>query len=203
MIIGKWNKSVILSYIGLMFSITSVYLVIKGIDIKYSLVCLIVAGVCDLFDGTVARMCKRTEEEKNFGIELDSLIDVFNFIAVPIVLFISLKLVTIYHLVLYFIYAITGIARLAYFNITTEDNNKSVKYYTGLPVTFAALLFPIFYLLSYKINTNIFEILYAILMLIISILYIVKIKIPKPGLKVSIGLLILAIAVSCIYLFVV
>ena len=82
--LGKWNKSVILSYIGLSFSVLGVFLIFKGLDTKYSIVCFMYAGICDLFDGTVARRCKRTKEEKKFGIELDSLIDVFNFVAFPI-----------------------------------------------------------------------------------------------------------------------
>ena len=200
--IGKWNKSVILSYIGLCFSVLGIYLAISNNNIKYSLVCLMVAGVCDLFDGTIARMCKRTKEEKFFGIELDSLIDVFNFISFPIVIFISLGLNKIYYLPIYFLYSIFAIARLAHFNITVENNNKPVKYYEGLPVTYAALIFPIVYLLSFIIKDKIFNIIYILTMLIVSILFIIRIKIPKPKLKSSILLLLLAILVSILYLFI-
>ena len=69
--IGKWNKSVILTYIGLTISVLGIMLVLFDVDLKYVMICLIVAGICDLFDGTVARRCKRTKEEKEFGIELD------------------------------------------------------------------------------------------------------------------------------------
>ena len=43
-----------------------------------------------MFDGKVARMCKRTEEEKQFGIQIDSLADTINFIALPVVIMLSL-----------------------------------------------------------------------------------------------------------------
>ena len=33
--IGKWNKSVILSYIGLSFSILGMFLIFKGYELKY------------------------------------------------------------------------------------------------------------------------------------------------------------------------
>ena len=62
--LGKWNKSVILSYIGLSFSVLGVFLIFKGLDTKYSIVCFMYAGICDLFDGQIARKCKRTEQEK-------------------------------------------------------------------------------------------------------------------------------------------
>ncbi|QQS18413.1 CDP-alcohol phosphatidyltransferase family protein [Candidatus Saccharibacteria bacterium] len=32
--------------------------------VSYGFVCLMIAGICDIFDGTVARHCKRTEDEK-------------------------------------------------------------------------------------------------------------------------------------------
>ena len=75
MIIGKWNKSVILTYFGMISALAGIFLAFTQENINYPMACLMAAGVCDLFDGTVARMCKRTEEEKAFGIELDSLIN--------------------------------------------------------------------------------------------------------------------------------
>ena len=84
MVIGKWNKSVILTYAGLLVAVLGIFLAFTQEKINYAFCCLMVAGVCDLFDGMVARRCKRTEEEKMFGIELDSLVDVVSFIALPI-----------------------------------------------------------------------------------------------------------------------
>lgn len=200
--IGKWNKSVILSYIGLLFALLGMALALKGFDIKYALVCLIVAGLCDTFDGTVARRCKRTKEEKAFGIELDALIDVFNFVALPLVICMTMGLKTKYHLIIYAIYTIFAIARLAYFNITLEDDSKAIKYYTGLPVTYAAFFLPVFYLLSYVIDKNIFNYVYTGMMLFIALWYILKVKVPKPNLIASIFFLLLGIVVSILYLFV-
>ena len=200
--IGKWNKSVILSYIGLLFALLGMALALKGFDIKYALVCLIVSGLCDTFDGTVARRCKRTKEEKAFGIELDALIDVFNFVAFPLVICMTMGLKTKYHLIIYGIYTIFAIARLAYFNITLEDDSKAIKYYTGLPVTYAAFFLPVFYLLSYVIDKNIFNYIYSGMMLFIALWYILKVKVPKPNLIASVFFLLLGIVVSILYLFV-
>lgn len=200
--IGKWNKSVILTYIGLSLSIFGIYLLSIDAEIKYVLVCLMISGICDLFDGTIARMCKRTESEKLFGIELDSLVDVFSFVAFPIILLLSIGINEIYCIPVYIIYMIFGIARLAHFNITTEDINKPRKYYEGLPVTFSAIIFPLVYLLSYVLEEKIFNMIYLLTALIVGILFIVKIKIPKPKLKLSILLLLSAIIMSVLYLVV-
>ena len=165
MILGKWNKSVILSYIGLLFSIMGIYFSIRS-QIHYAVVCMMLSGVCDLFDGTVARRCKRTKDEKQFGIELDSLIDVFNFIAFPIVFFYMIGYQEWYCIFLFGCYGICGIARLAHFNMIVENDNKPVPYYHGLPVTYAALIFPLAYLLSYCLSSLFFIILFAFIIFI-------------------------------------
>lgn len=200
--IGKWNKSVILTYIGLTLSIVGIILVLFGIDLKYVMICLMAAGICDLFDGTVARRCKRTKEEKEFGIELDSLVDVMSFIALPLVILFSINSSLLF-IPLGIIYSIFAIARLAYFNIKTADSEKTIKSYIGLPVTYAALIFPLVFLLSYLVKNNLFIIIYNIITLIVSILFILKIKVPKPRLVSSVILLLTAIIVTIIYIFVV
>ena len=182
MFIGKWNKSVILTYMGLAISIFGIFMCFNNNEnsVNLAISCLIIAGICDLFDGQLARKCKRTEQEKNFGIELDSLVDTIDFIALPIAIFLKLQMNEWYHFLIIAIFAICGIARLAHFNITIEDNSKPVKYYTGLPVTYTALIFPTFYLLKYIMPLNIFSIIYTLLILFVAILNIVNIKIKKP-----------------------
>ena len=199
--IGKWNKSVILTYVGLILSTLGLIFVTSGIDIKYGMICLMLAGICDLFDGTVARRCKRTKEEKEFGIELDSLVDVMSFIALPIVILSKINKSIIY-LPIAIIYVIFAVARLAYFNIKTADSEKAIKSYIGLPVTYAALIFPLVFLLFYLLKNNTFIILYNIITLMVAVLFILKINVPKPRLVSSIILLLTAIVVTIIYLFV-
>ena len=201
MFIGKWNKSVILTYIGLIVSIFGIFACfnINEKSINIALSCLIIAGICDLFDGHIARKCKRTEQEKNFGIELDSLVDVINFIALPIAIFLKLQMNTWYHFIVIAVFAVCGIARLAYFNITTEDNSKLVKYYAGLPVTYTALVFPLFYLLKYILPLNIFRIIYSILIILVAMLNIINIKIKKPKGIAYLIFSLLAIIVITLY----
>lgn len=181
MIIGKWNKSVILTYVGLFVSILGIFLCFQTEKkILWGMACLIIAGLCDLFDGAVARRCKRTEEEKMFGIQLDSLVDVIDFTALPIAIFLSMGLCAWYHLIVMTVFAICGIARLAYFNITVEDTSEAVDYYWGLPVTYVAMIFPLCYLLHYLLTPVVFQTGYTILILLVSLLYVLKIKIKKP-----------------------
>ena len=155
-----------------------------------------------MFYGTVARRCKRTEEEQLFGIELDSLVDTFSFVAFPIILLIFLGINEWYALPVYVLYAIFGVAKLANFNITSENNNQPRKCYEGMPVTTSAIFFPFVYLLSYILKQNIFNIVILLTMLVLGILFVVKIKVPKPKLKASILMTVLGVIVVILYLFV-
>ena len=78
--LGCYNKSVILTYLGVSISLLGM------INIEHrgiSVICLVTAGICDLFDGVVARKSKRTDTERAFGVQIDSLADMISFIAFP------------------------------------------------------------------------------------------------------------------------
>ena len=200
--IGKWNKSVIATYVGMLLAVASIFLLMSGLY-KAAMMCFMVAGICDLFDGTIARMCKRTEEEKNFGIQLDSLVDVVSFIVLPVVLIVKLAGLTWYAAVAAVLYSVFGIARLAYFNVCQEENedkDSPIKYYTGMPVTYAALVFPLVYLLHLYFNTEVTALFMCIAMEIMALLFILKIKFIKPGKKGYIFLMLLAIALFAVYI---
>ncbi|MBP5702627.1 MAG: phosphatidylcholine/phosphatidylserine synthase, partial [Lachnospiraceae bacterium] len=132
-------------------------------------------------DGAVARKIKRTEEEKAFGIELDSLADVISFVVFPIIIFCRLGYLSVAHLVVYLLFAVAGIARLGYFNVTTADSEGPVKHYMGLPVTYTALIFPIFYPLA-ALAENYVPTYYSlpVCMLAVAFLEVLKVKVAKP-----------------------
>lgn len=202
MIIGKWNKSVILTYIGMAFAILGIFLSFMETSPLYPLSCLIIAGVCDLFDGFIARRMERTEDEKKFGVELDSLVDVISFIALPIAIAICVGLTKYYFVPIFIIFAICGIARLGHFNIATADEEKAIKYYQGLPVTYTALILPLAYLLTYVLTKEAFLIVYGLFMLAIAILNVLNIKIVKPRGIAYIFFALLAIIMLVLFLVV-
>lgn len=200
--IGKWNRSVIATYVGMLLAVASMFLVMSDL-FRFAMMCFMGAGICDLFDGSIARMCKRTEEEKNFGIQLDSLVDVISFIVLPVVIVIKLTGITWYSLVACALYSVFGIARLAYFNVCQEesgDKDSPIKYYTGMPVTYAALIFPILYILHMFFNNEITGLFMCIGMEIMAVLFILKLKFIKPGKKGYIFLILLALALFAVYI---
>lgn len=179
MFIGEWNKSVILTYIGMSFAVIGIFMAFSG-NVPEAYATLIVAGVCDLFDGAVARRCKRNEKQKLFGVQLDSLVDVLSFLALPIAICIGIGMNKWYHMVIMVVFCICGIARLAYFNVTSEGGDEPVSYYRGLPVTYTALIMPVLYLLHMVIPKEWFMIGYAVVMLIVAMLNVLDIKVVKP-----------------------
>ena len=184
MFIINLKKSVILTYVGVIFGVIAMTFAFTKMAfaeveyIRYSLICLMFSGICDMFDGKIARMCKRTEEEKEFGIQIDSLADTVNFLVLPVVIMLSLGMTSIFDVCVYILFIICGISRLGVFNCNATKDGP-VEYYMGVPVTTTAILYPILGLLHGQIPQDVFNIFYIISTLVIAILFITKIKIPK------------------------
>lgn len=207
MFIVKIHKSVIVTYIGVIFAALAMYFAFTKVAfsdvpyLRFSLIFLMLSGVCDMFDGKVARMCKRTEEEKEFGIQIDSLADTVNFIALPVVIMLSLGMNHVWDFAIYAIFILCGISRLAFFNVNASLENP-VKFYSGLPVTSTAITYPLVGLLHGNIPEGTFEIVYISLTLLTALLFVLNIKVPKfkgcmyviiPILAVILGVLLVVI----------
>lgn len=179
-----FKKSCLITYLGIIFGVLSLWYAFNKCAfseinvIKYTLICLMLSGICDMFDGKFARSCKRTEKEKEFGIQIDSLADTFCFIVVPIVIMLAIGMNNWYHIIIYSYFAICGITRLGWFNVNA-DTSKSVEYFTGIPVTSTAIIYPLIGLLHTIISDNTFEIILIITTLLIGFLFNFKVKIPK------------------------
>ena len=194
MLIGIYNKSVILTFLGLCFSTIGITMALQG-KINIGMMCLILAGVCDSFDGYIANKTKRNEREKQYGVQLDSLVDIVSFGVLPVILMVSLGYTNLYHTIIYIVYLITGVIRLAYFNVTIGEKN-----FKGIPITFSAILFPVVYILLSVIKGYQIEWIYLILTVLLSIGHIINISIKKPSLKTKIVLFILAIFLIIVYI---
>ena len=144
--IGIYNYTVILTYLGMLSGFSGVLFILNG-NLWGAVICLMIAGVCDMFDGKVASTKKeRTRSEKRFGIQIDSLSDLVCFGVLPSVIVYSLggsKL----RVVACGVYVLCALIRLAWFNVDEESRQDfdtgRRKVYLGLPVTSAAGVFPL------------------------------------------------------------
>ena len=194
--IGKYNKSVILTYIGITLAVCGIIFSFLG-NISNAMICLIFSGICDLFDGKIARLCKRDEQEKEFGKQIDSLADVFLFLALPCVLGVELlKALPLYFNIVFVIYVICGVIRLAWFNILASSDQQ-VKYFIGMPVAYIALVLPIIYSIGLIFKFNL-SLVYFFIYLLFAILFIINVKVSKPKGIWYIIFFILAIIVTIV-----
>ena len=137
--IGFYDYTVVLTYISFTSSIIGIFCAVTG-HTRWAVFCLALSGLCDMFDGKIARTKKnRTEDEKQFGIQIDSLCDVVCFGVLPIVLCYELGMRHIYSLVILVLYGLAGVIRLGYFNVMEtkrqQETGENRKYYQGLPIT--------------------------------------------------------------------
>lgn len=188
-LIGCYNKSVILTYVGIAFAIFGMLNVER---IRLAVLCLIAAGICDLFDGKVARMCERTEQEKEFGVQIDSLADVIASLVFPIVIMNEVcrtsEVMTVLSFIVSIMYILAGVTRLAWFNITTDGKTK---HFQGLPVTAIAIIVPFVFLIFGSFSFFHYVLLGAYFLT--AVLFVWNMKVPKPSGKGYIVLSALAI----------
>lgn len=182
--IGFYNYTVILTYMSLVSGLLGMKFAYDG-KLGIAICCLVFSGICDMFDGVVARTKKdRTEDQKNFGIQLDSLCDVICFGAFPAIFFYFSGVNSIGGIAILVFYVLCAVIRLAFFNVLETKRQMSedgcAKGYRGLPVTSSAMIFPFFYLLDLAfIPANVMHIINYILPLVTAILFITDIRIPK------------------------
>lgn len=205
--IGFYDYTVVLTYLSLLSGASGIIVCLKGIGHPYlGMFFLLFSGLCDTFDGKVARSKKnRTDQEKRFGIQIDSLSDLIAFGVLPACIGIAMLRCSLEYTTLPNIHFIrlqekpmfvqvilTGIAalyvlaamiRLAYFNVLEEDDQNrdenGEKIYLGLPVTSAALIFPAVLLLHVFISADL-TLLYFGVLIIMGFLFLSKIHIKKP-----------------------
>ena len=195
--IGFYSYTVVLTYLGLASAAMGMILTFQGFA-KYALFCLAFSGLCDMFDGKVARMKKdRTEDEKRFGIQIDSLCDVVCFGIFPMILCYSIGMRGLAGISILVFYLIAGVIRLAFFNVMEEkrqeETDEARKYYQGLPITSIAIILPLFCTLRPLLGHRFLSELH-ICILTVGLLFIINFPLRKPGWKM---LTLLVAIVSC------
>ncbi len=197
--LGFYNYTVWLTYFSLAVSIYGVTAAVSG-KMTAAVFCLALSGLCDMFDGKIARTKKdRTEEEKAFGIQIDSLCDIICFGVFPAILCWQLGVRGLFGTAAVMIYCVCGVIRLAYFNVLEgkrqQEEEGLMKYYHGLPITSMAVILPILYVTRAYLEQKYFIDCLRIALLVVGILFIVDFRLAKPKNKV-LALIVLIVAVA-------
>ena len=204
--IGVYDYTVILTYLSLISGVLGIIIAVTGVGHpEIGIFFLMLSGILDAFDGRVARTKKdRTETEKNFGVQIDSLADLICFGVLPVSIGLAqLRISGIFTeivrrreyegsfamliilLVIALFYVLAALIRLAYFNATSEIRSEEasktgITYYIGVPVTASALVFPLVMIIHFFSDWDL-TIFYFMMMLIMAMAFVINIKVRKPG----------------------
>lgn len=184
--IGVYDYTVIATYLSLLLGLAGLYSAAQSEPLD-AMLCLMLAGLLDAFDGRIARTKKgRTDAEKRFGIQIDSLNDLVCFGVLPAAIGWSTGCSAPWFLATMSFFALCALIRLAYFNVTEEERQDKTaenrSCYLGVPVTSSAFVMPFFYLLALYAGRSA-AILYAIGAFLLGVLYISPLRIKKVGLR--------------------
>ncbi len=183
MFIGYYNYTVLLTYFGLCSAVYGMMQAMKN-DYRTAIICLLICGLCDMFDGMIARTNKtRSEDAKSFGVQIDSLCDLVCFGVFPVIIGFALSPASWFTVLAAAFFVLAAVIRLGYFNV--EEMNRmggsadKRHYYTGLPVTASALIMPMVALITTLKGLHL-PFIYPLGLAITGVLNISRFRVRKP-----------------------
>ena len=180
--LGFYNYTVILTYIGMLISFFGFGYAISG-SFRGAVLCLMLSGLCDMFDGKIASTMKRTDDERHFGIQIDSLSDLICFGVFPALILRMRVPDSAVVTVIACAYVLSALIRLAYFNVDELNRQNQTAdrrhEYRGLPVTSSALLVPLCFILGKLVGGT--EILLPCVIAFMAVAFIAPIHLKKPN----------------------
>lgn len=182
--IGFYDYTVILTYLSLVSAVSGILLASQE-RFTAAVLCLMASGLCDAFDGIVARSKKnRTEDEKSFGIQIDSLCDAVSFGVFPALLCYFMGVNTMVGCIVVALFALCAVIRLAFFNVIEGKRQQTEggcnKTYRGLPVTSISMLLPPVYLFRFMMSEEAFAVVLTVLLAVCGFLFILDFSVKKP-----------------------
>ena len=192
--VGFYHYGVVLTYLSVVAAIVGICFSVGGNKAPQpgiGIICLLISGICDSFDGAVARTRKnRTREDKMFGERIDSLSDLIAFGVAPAMIGFGMKINRWFFIPVFALYILCALIRLAYFDVTEEirmedENCGKRKFYEGLPVTCSSFIIPVFYFIATMFSTDSFW--YTAIMIFayisVSFAFILRFKLAKLSVK--------------------
>lgn len=143
----------------------------------------------------------RTEIEKRFGIQIDSLCDIVCFGVGPAIICYCMGMNGIVGVLILMFYVLAGLIRLAWFNVTEEsrqdETTENRKCYQGLPITSMSIALPILVVLRPFLHCD-FRIVLHAMVLLVGLLFVMDFKLKKPGNK-TLSALVGVVAVAVVW----
>jgi len=188
----------ICSLIGLLAAMIAIYYAIIG-NFSIAIISILWAVLFDWTDGIIARKMKgRTEHQRAFGGQLDSLIDIVSFGVFPAVFLLSFANFNPWFLPGAFLIVAASSLRLSYFNIFGLVDDKS---YMGLALDNNVIILAFIFLFHGFFDQSMFAISLHILYMLFLLLNLAPIKTPKFSGKWFYVLIAYTVALTILYSF--
>ncbi len=197
--LGTYNRAGAVTFTGLILSLAACWLSYHH-RLPWAVVCLIFSGLCDLFDGWVARRFNRSPAEATFGLQIDSLVDMTAFGLTPVVILLHSGMDAWFDFPFLALYLCAAAMRLAHFNQSRAGGGPAPSHYTGLPVTYAALVFPLVLLLVRYSPPAVLHWIIRGTIAMLTILFVLHVPIPKPKGKAYAVFVVLALGMTYAWL---
>ena len=164
------------SLAGLFSAVLAIYFAIVG-NFPAAMIGLVWAVFFDWSDGNIARRMKdRTDEQRKFGGQLDSLIDIVSFGICPAVVLLSYGDFSPWFIPGAFIIAAAGVLRLSYFNVYGLAGKSTFQ---GLAIDNNGIFLVLLFVLNGFISESVFTVLLYVLILSLAALNVAPIRTPK------------------------
>ncbi len=164
------------SLAGLLSAVLAIYFAILGV-FPAAMIGLIWAVFFDWSDGIIARrMNARTETQRIFGGQLDSLIDIVSFGVCPAVVLLSYGDYSPWFVPGAFCIVAAGVLRLSYFNVFGLVGEST---YQGLALDNNSIILALLFVFDGLLSSSVFAILLYIVLLALAILNVAPIRTPK------------------------
>jgi phosphatidylserine synthase len=186
----------ICSLAGLLCTLLGIYFAILQ-HFQIAIIGLIWAIIFDWADGMIARRIPgRTDHQKEFGLQIDSLIDIINFGVFPAIFLLSYANYNPWYLPGAFLILASSSIRLSYFNIFGLPDGKT---YIGLNLDNNGLILAFVFLFDVYFSHSVFSIfLYFVLMVLVT-LNLAPIRVPKISEKWFFLLVFYSLILTVIY----
>ena len=184
------------SLAGLFSAVLAIYFAIIG-NYPASMIGLILAVFFDWSDGKIARRMKsRTDSQRTFGGQLDSLIDIVSFGVCPAIVLLSYGDFSPWFIPGAFIIVAAGVLRLSYFNAYGLVGESS---YQGLAIDNNGIFLALLFVFHDLVSTSVFTTLLYLAILALAVLNVAPIRTPKLGVGWYYGITAYTLALILFY----
>lgn len=164
------------SLAGLLCAVLAIYFAIIG-NFPAAMIGLVWAVFLDWSDGNIARKLKnRTDAQKSFGGQLDSLVDIVSFGVCPAVVLLSYGNYGIGFVPGAFIIVAAGVLRLSYFNVFGLIGEST---YQGLAIDNNGILLVLLFFIEGFISVSLFTVVLYASIVLLAVLNVAPIRTPK------------------------